>query len=318
MQPAGAGKCSRFIMNINTVDLNLFLVFQAIYATRSVTLAGDRIGISQSAVSNALKRLRERFGDPLFVRTPNGMVPTPVAVRLIEPIEEGLNKFNQAIDQTRHFDVAVSTQLFRIAINDVGQLVLMPGLLARALSLAPKVRFETVEVTPANCRQLMVDGRVDLSIGSWQPMGAGVYQQRLFEESYAVLLSSDHALKAEEIAVEDYLAAEHIVYRPSGASYDALQDTLSSLNLLKERKVVLTAAHSLGLSTMVAKSSLLLSVPERLADAMASSRPDLRIARLPFKVPPFPIKQQWHEQYHSDPGHQWLRRLVFECFNDLP
>jgi DNA-binding transcriptional LysR family regulator len=248
------------------------------------------------------------------------MVPTPVAVRLIEPVEEGLSKFNQALEQTRQFDMAVSRQLFRIAINDVGQLVLMPRLLERARSLAPKVRFETVEVTPANCRQLMVEGRVDLSIGSWQPMGTGVYQQRRFEESYAVLLSRDHALKDAEIALADYLAAEHIVYRPSGASHDALQDTLSSLNVVKERKVVLTAAHLLGLLTMVARSSLLLSVPDRLANAsaMAPSRADLRIARLPFVVPPFPIKQQRHEQHHTNSAHQWFRRLVFECFNDLP
>lgn len=305
-------------MNIHTVDLNLFLVFQAIYATRSVTLAGDRLGMSQSAVSNALKRLRERFDDPLFVRTPNGMVPTAVAAKLIEPVEEGLGKLNQAIDQSRRFDPATSTQLFRIALNDIGQLVLMPPLLAKAQQLAPAVRFETVEASPSNCRQLMVDGAIDLAIGSWQPLGTGIYQQRLFEEGYVALLSAEHELKAEKLELPEYLEAAHIVYRPSGASYDALHSTLADLNVLEKRKVVLTAVHSLGLSTMVASSRLLLSVPERLALAMAASRSGLRIAQLPFTVQRFPIKQQWHEQRHADAGHQWLRRLVFEIFTDLP
>ncbi|MES2510354.1 MAG: LysR family transcriptional regulator [Pseudomonadota bacterium] len=305
-------------MNINTVDLNLFLVFQAIYATRSVTLAGDRLGMSQSAVSNALKRLRERFDDPLFVRTPNGMVPSAVAIKLIEPVDEGLARLNQAIDQSRRFDPETSSQLFRIAVNDIGQLVLMPPLLARAQALAPKVRFETVEASPSNCRQLMVDGAIDLAIGSWQPLGAGVYQQRLFEEGYVALLSASHELQAPKIGIDAYLEAAHIVYRPSGASYDALHTTLADLNVLDRRKVVLTAVHSLGLSTMVANSRLLLSVPERLALAMTVSRTDLRIAELPFTVSPFPIKQQWHEQRHADAGHQWLRRMVFEIFNDLP
>ncbi|MBI2724769.1 MAG: LysR family transcriptional regulator [Polaromonas sp.] len=305
-------------MNINTVDLNLFLVFQAIYATRSVTLAGDRLGMSQSAVSNALKRLRERFDDPLFVRTPNGMVPSAVAAKLIEPVEEGLAKLNQAIDQSRRFDPATSNQLFRIAVNDIGQLVLMPPLLAKAQELAPHVRFETVEASPSNCRQLMVDGEIDMAIGSWQPLGTGIYQQRLFEEGYVALLSADHELKAEKLELPEYLDAAHIVYRPSGASYDALHSTLSELNVLDKRKVVLTAVHSLGLSTMVANSRLLLSVPERLALAMAASRTGLRIAQLPFDVPRFPIKQQWHEQRHADAGHQWLRRMVFDIFNDLP
>jgi DNA-binding transcriptional LysR family regulator len=274
--------------------------------------------MTQSAVSNALKRLRERFNDPLFVRTPNGMVPTPLATRLIEPIDEGLTKLNQAIDQSRSFDPTSSTHLFRIAMNDVGQVVLLPPLLSAARRVAPRTRFETVEVSPANCRQLLVDGRVDLAVGSWQPLGSGIYQQRLFEESYVALLSIDHPLKSETLSLDDYLAADHIVYRPSGASYDALQDTLADLNVLDRRKVVLTAAHAMGLSSVVAGSSLLLSVPERLAQTMASPRTDLRIARLPFDVAPFPIKQQWHEQSQVDAGHQWLRRLVFELFNDLP
>ena len=305
-------------MNINTVDLNLFLVFRAIYATRSVTLAGDRIGMTQSAVSNALKRLRERFDDPLFVRTPSGMVPTAVAKKLIDPIEEGLARLSQAIDQTRDFVPGSSNQLFRIAINDIGQLVFMPRLLAVARTVAPQVRFETIEVAAANCRALLVDGLADLAIGSWEPMGNSIYQQRLFEESYVALLSSAHPLKADKIQMDEYLAAQHIVYRPSGASNDALQTTLSDLNVLTQRNVVLTAAHSLGLSAIVASSILLLSVPHRLALAMAQSREDLRIAQLPFAVPPFPIRQQWHEQCHSDASHQWLRRLVFENFNHLP
>ena len=315
---AGAAPWRVQCMNINTVDLNLFLVFQAIYSARSVTVAGDRLGMTQSAVSNALKRLRERFNDPLFVRTPQGMVPTAVATRLIEPVEEGLAKLNQAIGQTRHFEPATATQLFRIAINDIGQLVLMPPLLVAVQAMAPGVRFETVEVSPANCRQLLVEGRVDLAIGSWQPMGHGIYQQRLFEESYVALLSTKHPLTSERLELSEYLAAEHIVYRPSGASYDALQDTLADLHVLHQRKVVLTAAHALGLSSMVASSNLLLSVPERLAQTMAQPRSDLRIAKLPFDVAPFPIKQQWHEQFHTDAAHQWLRQLVFERFNDLP
>src|SRR6476660_5688417 len=106
-------------VNINSIDLNLFLVFQAIYATRSVTLAGDRLGMTQSAVSNALKRMRERFNDVLFVRSTEGMVPTPVAERLISPIEEGLAFLVHAVDQGRTFDPTTSTRLFRIAVNDI-------------------------------------------------------------------------------------------------------------------------------------------------------------------------------------------------------
>ena len=126
-------------MNINSIDLNLFLVFQAIYATRSVTLAGDRLGMTQSAVSNALKRMRERFNDALFVRTADGMVPTPVAERLIAPVEEGIACLAQAVDQGRTFEPETSSRTFRIAVNDIGQLVMMPELLSVARGVAPGV-----------------------------------------------------------------------------------------------------------------------------------------------------------------------------------
>lgn len=124
-------------MNINSIDLNLFLVFQAIYATRSVTLAGDRLGMTQSAVSNALKRMRERFNDALFVRSADGMVPTPVAERLIAPIEEGIACLVQAVDQGRTFEPETSSRIFRIAVNDIGQLVMVPELISVARGIAP-------------------------------------------------------------------------------------------------------------------------------------------------------------------------------------
>jgi DNA-binding transcriptional LysR family regulator len=302
-------------MNINTVDLNLFLVFQAIYATRSVTLAGDRIGMTQSAASNALKRMRERFGDPLFVRTTEGMVPTPLADRLIGPIEAGIAQFGQAIDQGRQFDPASSDRTFRIAINDIGQLVMMPGLLAAAQEQAPNVRFETVDATLCDARQAMVHGQVDLAVGSWKTMGPTYFQQRLFDETFVVLMSRHNPLAASELGFDDYLGARHIAYRPSGATDTELQDMLQRAGVLGHRKVVLTAAHSLGLAAIVASSGLLLTAPSRLAQAMVATRNDLTVAATPFEVPPFAIRQQWHERYQLDNGNRWLRSLLFSLFH---
>src|SRR5438552_3501730 len=203
-------------MNINSLDLNLFLVFQAIYVTRSVTLAGDRLGMTQSAVSNALKRTRERFNDPLFVRTPEGMAPTALAERLIGPIDEGLSHLHQAVDQGRAFDGRTSNRLFRVAINDIGQLVMMPRLLAEARRIAPGVRFETIDASVTEARQRMMHGQIDVAMGSWQPLGPSFYQQHLFEETFVVLMSRDHPmLRQPQLELQDYLRAEHIAYRPS-------------------------------------------------------------------------------------------------------
>ena len=304
-------------MNINSIDLNLFLVFQAIYATRSVTLAGDRLGMTQSAVSNALKRMRERFNDTLFVRSADGMVPTPVAERLIAPIEEGIACLVQAVDQGRTFEPEASSRTFRIAVNDIGQLVMMPELLAVARGVAPGVRFETVDVSMADARQRMLHGQIDIALGSWEPMGPSFYQQRLFDETFVVLMSKASPLGTREsIELDDYLAAEHIAYRPQGTTDSQLQQTLDRAGALDRRRVVLTAAHSLGLSSIVAASGLLLTAPARLAKAMVTSRTDLHAVMAPFEVMPFEIRQQWHERFHQDSGNRWLRELIFGLFHE--
>ncbi|WPH24438.1 LysR family transcriptional regulator [Variovorax paradoxus] len=304
-------------MNINSIDLNLFLVFQAIYATRSVTLAGDRLGMTQSAVSNALKRMRERFNDALFVRSADGMVPTPVAERLIAPIEEGIACLVQAVDQGRTFEPETSSRIFRIAVNDIGQLVMVPELLSVARSIAPGVRFETVDVSVAEARQRMLHGQIDVALGSWEAMGPSFYQQRLFDETFVVLMAKASPLGTRErIELDDYLAAEHIAYRPQGTTDLQLQQTLERAGALDRRRVVLTAAHSLGLTSIVATSGLLLTAPARLAKAMVASRADLHSVEAPFEVRPFEIRQQWHERFHQDSGNRWLRELIFGLFHE--
>lgn len=305
-------------MNINTVDLNLFLVLQAIYATRSVTLAGERLGMTQSAVSNALKRIRERFNDPLFVRTTDGMVPSPLAERLMGPVNRGIAQFTSAIDEGRDFDASSSTRTFRLAINDIGQLVMMPKLLSIALQRAPHVMFETVQASSiVEVRQKMLQGEVDLCVGSWGVMGDSFYQRRLFDETFVVLMRKNHPIEPGRLGFDAYLAASHIAYRPSGSTDTELQQTLHRAGVLEERKVVLTAAHSLGLSSMVASSDLLLTAPGRLASSMMASRSDLRAEPTPFEVRPFQIKQQWHERFHHESGNKWLRELVYELFHEV-
>lgn len=306
-------------MNINTVDLNLFLVFRAIYTTRSVTVAGERLCMTQSAVSNALKRLRDRFNDPLFVRTPGGMQPTPMAQQLIDFVEEGVLKFSLAIERARNFDAATSDRLFRIAMNDVGQSILLVPLMAAINSAAPGVHIETAAPSSEReTRRQLVDGEIDIALGSWQPLGQGFRQGTLFEESFAILLRAGHTLAGHALTVDEYLAGEHIAYRPSGASELALRSALSNEGILARRKVVLTAAHFVGLGRVVASSDLMLTLPSRLAESLRATQSGVVLAPLPFDLPPFPILMQWHERVESDSGHGWLRKLIEQHLGALP
>lgn len=304
-------------VNINTIDLNLFLVFQAIYATGSTTRAGERMNLSQSAVSNALRRLRERFDDPLFVHINNGMMPTRLADALIGPIEDGLSKFNQAIENSRRFDPAMSTQLFRISMNDIGQWSLMPALIATARFEAPNVRFESVEMSASEWHQDMANGSIDLAIGFRSTRSNAMYRQVLFKERFVVLLSAANPIKSERLTLDEYLSAEHIDYRPREGTHDALYAQLKREGVLHRRKLAFAAAYSHGLAQIVAESDMLLAIALRAAKAMVGSRSGLRIAELPAALsglPPVAITQQWSPQRHDDLSHQWLRRQVAAQF----
>lgn len=302
-------------MNINTVDLNLFLAFHAIYATGSVTQAGERLGMTQSAVSNALKRLRERFGDPLFVRTVQGMVPTPLAARLIGPVEAGLAQFTQAIDQSQHFEAETSNRVFRVALNEVGHQVLLPALLRHLRKHAPNAGLETADATQGDMRQRMMQGQVDLTVGSWDSMGPTFYQQRLFDETFMVVCRHDHPFSLSGGRLEIYLEAEHAVYRPHGATDQELQLCLRAAGIHDRCRVVLTAAHSHGLAEMSLEARLLMTLPRRLAQVMVRDQAAMVALPLPVAVQPFTISQQWHERVHQDAGHRWLREAVFSLFH---
>jgi DNA-binding transcriptional LysR family regulator len=294
-------------MNINTVDLNLFLVFRAIYASRSVTVAGEKLCITQSAVSNALRRLRDRFNDPLFVRTPTGMQPTPMADQLIGLVDAGVASFTRAIERARKFDPATTDRLFRIAINDIGQLVTVPRLFAALREAAPAIALETVNAaTSQDARRLLLDGEVDAALGSWEPMGKGFHQSKLFDEKFCVLMGKHCPLGSDKLSLDEYLSAAHVAYRPSGRTANTLQEALIREGILSRRNVVLTTSHAMGLNTIVARSSLLLTLPTRLAHALSEQDTDLRVASLPFEVAPFPIWLHWHDRSDLDEGHHWF------------
>ncbi len=295
-------------MNINTIDLNLFLVFRAIHASRSVTAAGDKLCMTQSAVSNALRRLRDRFNDPLFVRTPAGMQPTPMADQLIGLIDSGVANFTLAIERARKFDPTTSDRLFRIAINDIGQLTTVPRLFATLRAAAPAIALETVSAsTPQEARRLLQDAEVDVALGSWEPMGTGFAHTKLFDEDFCVLMSKDHPIQSATLTMEEYLGAEHAAYQPSGRTANTLHEALLREGIQARRRVVLTAAHAMGLSTIVAQSALLLTLPSRLAGALAERGSDLRIAQLPFEALRFPIMLHWHTRSDADEAHAWFR-----------
>jgi DNA-binding transcriptional LysR family regulator len=294
-----------------SLDLNLLRVFDAIYTTRSVTIASSSLHLTQPAVSKQLNRLREIFDDPLFVRTVEGMAPTPRAEALAGTVHRALTDVRSAFDSQVGFDPGASERTFRIFMNDAGQMALLPRLLAVFSAEAPKVNIETVQMPPARMRGLGLEsGDVDLAVGYFENFDGSIHCQVLFEERYVGMVRKDHPNIQETLSFEQFLHASHIVYQPAGGGHASQESFVDKAfwAVGVHRRVAVRLAHAVGMSSMVSNTDNLVVIPHRLALACARLVP-VRILELPIEVPHFTVTQYWHDRFHADPGNQWLRGI---------
>jgi len=298
-------------VSFGSLDLNLLRVFDAIYTTRSVTIASSTLHLTQPAVSKQLNRLREIFEDPLFVRTVEGMAPTPRAEALAGTIHRALTEVRGAIDCQMGFDPAASDRTFRIYMNDAGQMVLLPRLLAAMAAEAPKVNIETIQMPAPRMRSMGLEsGDVDLAVGYFENFDGSIRCQVLFEEWYVGMVREGHPEIHQTLSFEQFLQASHLVYRPSGGGHSSQESfvdkAFEAANI--HRRVAVRLGHAVGISSMVSNTDHLVVVPHRLALACGRFVP-VRILELPIEIPRFKVAQYWHGRFHADPGNQWLRGL---------
>ncbi|MFJ2992352.1 LysR family transcriptional regulator [Pandoraea sp. NPDC087047] len=303
-------------MNLRSLDLNLLLVFESLLRTRSTTVTAEELNLTQSAVSNALKRLRLAFGDPLFVKTAQGMLPTDLAASLAPPVTEGLGLIRGAVEAPQDFVPAKAQRTFRLYLSDIGQLIFMPKLMATLALEAPGVRIVTVDTTPREAQNAMAMGDIDLTLGLFTRFSAGFHQQRLFREHYVALVREGHPTIRGQLSAEAFFEAAHAVYRPTAGHHDVFETAVEQWFAQSghRRHVALRMAHSMGLSALIAASDLVVCVPTRLGRALKAAA-DLRAYALPFDGPEFDISQLWHERFHTDAGHRWLRSTIFRLFH---
>lgn len=303
--------------DLRNVDLNLLRVFDVLYRTRSTTRAAEALHLTQPSVSNSLKRLREMFDDVLFVKTADGMQPTPRADGIAGLIDEGFASLRLALQAGTSFDPAKATRTFRLYMSDIGQSVFLPALVAHLQDVAPGVRIVTVDPPLDAAQQMMKLGHIDLAIGLFRGLHADFLQQRLFREAYAVLMRKDHPAIGAKLSAKQFFAADHVVYVPAAGSHARFEEELNSLAAKngKTRRVALQLAHSTGLERIVSSTELLACVPSSLARALAA-RGAVRAVPLPFDIAPLDISQFWHERFQRDDGHHWLRSVVYKLFHD--
>ena len=295
-------------------DLNLLAVAIALYDCGSVTRAAEWLSMSQSSVSMALSRLRTAVGDPLFVRGPTGMTPTPRAIRLVASARPLLTQVQAGLRE-EDFEPEATRTTFTFAMSDIGEMVFLPPLLARVQRLAPNASLRTVALKPRELEHALEQGEVDLAIGYFPDLhGKTFMQQRLFSHHFCCLVSADHPVLARSLTRETFLELEHAVVYPEGRSQEIFERFLARHRI--SRKVVLVTPHFMSLPMIIARSRLVATVPHAIGVFFTRWSVGIRVVPPPFKVPPIVLKQHWHQRFRDDRRHRWLRAQVADLFND--
>jgi DNA-binding transcriptional LysR family regulator len=292
------------------MDMKLLAVFDEIYKTRSVSRAGENLEIAQTSVSLALARLRRQFNDPLFVRTGSGMMPTPHAVALAQPLRQALELLRIATQQQVVFDPSSSSRHFRIAMTDISHLEFLPALINKVGKLAPDIRVEVLRIT-SETPKLLESGEADLAVGFMPELEAGFYQQKLFDQTFACVVRREHPRIKQRLTEQLFKREKHVVITAPGTGHELVEQALARQRV--PRMVALSLPTLPGVGNLLANTDLVATVPERVAQML------VRIAKVkalppPFKFPSFSIKQHWHERYQQDPANQWLRSTVADLF----
>ena len=300
-------------MELSDIDLNQLVLFQQLMVERSVSKVAEKLGLTQPAVSNTLAKLRRQFGDDLFVRTPTGMMPTPFAEQLAEPIGYALGMIHSGLNQHSRFDPASVKRSVTIGMTDIGEIVFLPALVERLRQEAPGVSLSTVRTTATNLRDDMEAGKVDLAIGPLPQLKAGFFQRRLFQQRYVCLFRKGHALDRKRLSLADFKSAEHLIIVSAGTGHGKVDELIRRAGV--DRSARLTIPHYVSVGHLLRRSDMLATVTERLAESLVEPF-DLTYRPHPVDLPEIAINVFWHAKVHRSPAHQWLRGVVFDLFGE--
>jgi molybdate transport repressor ModE-like protein len=299
-------------MHIRDLDLTQIRLLAELARLGSVSAASRRIGLSQSAASHALAKLRQQLGDPLFTRTSDGFKPTPYGERLGKAAGDALDRLAEGLASNRAFDPRTSTKTFTFYMGDVGQIVLLPGLLNLAQKEAPGVALRSAPIPLDDPALPLIAGDVDLAIGFFTNLTTGFRQTLLFRERYVCIVRVDHPDFKDGMTLEAFREARHAVADSTGMAHAIIDDILARHRIVRRNGLRVPGFHVLPL--IVAHSDLLAVIPLRLADAVAGHMP-IKVLNLPVHLPPVDIRMFWHERYHHDPANRWMRRNVVALYH---
>lgn len=296
-------------------DLNLLPVLVAIHDHGSVSAAAEHLGMSQSAVSMALGKLRQRYGDPLFQRVGHGMQPTARMRGLIEPLREALSRVEGTLAPEPVFNPGTTEQTFTFAMTDLGEMVFMPKILHRIRQLAPRATVRSVAASAAQIERGLETGEIDLAVGYFPDLREKSFQQKhLFFHHFVCLLRADHPIKSPTLSLSQFLSLEHAVVYGAGRTYEIFERFLRSKKI--HRRVVLQTPHFMSIPFIISQSDLIVTVPHAVGVFVKNVHMNIRIAQPPLRAPRIDLKMHWHRNFQRDAKNRWLRDIVSSLFTD--
>jgi DNA-binding transcriptional LysR family regulator len=294
-------------MHISKVDLNLFIVFEAIYAEGSITRASLKMNLTQPAISHALNRLRQLFDDPLFERQGHVMVPTPLARSIIDPVRLSLRGFEVTLNGAERFDAASSERGFSLGVRDVLEASVLPPLMARMAQDAPSATLSTLQVGRREMESELAAGTLDAAIDILLPLSNDIHRTLLAGDKTVVLVRRGHPVVKGTLDLDTYLRQEHI-QTSSRRRGPGLEDfELSRLGL--QRRIRLRCQHYFAACRVVSQTDLVLTMPERLA-RIVNQQFGNQILPFPLQMPSLDIYLYWHANVDNDPASIWLREQI--------
>ncbi len=297
-------------MRYRQIDLNLFLIFDTLLRTGSVSKSATSLGISQSAVSQALARLREYFRDDLFLKTSTGVTPTSTALSLAEDVRQFVAFSEAALINRAGFDPLASRRDIRISMTDMGEISMAPAMLEAFRHSAPNCRLIFLDLWGDELREGFEQGGIDLAIGGRTPPVGDILQQKLYEHGYVVLAHRDNPID-DDISSADLAATPHLVVSPGRLVHLNADDAMMFAGV--RRNVAAHVSNWIAAPHIIeAQPDLVALAPEYLA--LSYDRFDLKVVRPKFVLPKIVVFQFWHRRVNADPFNLWLRAQVREMF----
>ena len=301
-------------MNLSRVDLNLFVVFEAIYSLGSITAAGRKLNLSQPAVSHALSRLRGLFDDPLFERSSRGMEPTPLARMLIIDVRHALKSMEGTLQRSTHFDPSTAQRRFTVAMGDPFDALLLPLLMERIGPVAPGIEVATVYSDRRRVEPALLEGSLDLAVDLLLPMPPTIHHAPILSEPQIVMAHRGHPQIQGKIDLETYLGQEHIQVSSRRRGYSAEDMALRRLGLT--RHVRLRCEHYSAACRIVGRTDMLMTMPFSFA-SMANESVRNQLLPVPFEAPHFELYLYWTSGTESDAACRWLRDQILLTMQEV-